>query len=349
MMVDWLTVELPDPVGLPINDGHVCRVRSDGSLEWNTACRKQLRGSWDSSMMFRALGAAPDGQCASGLEISGNPAKFLTGHNLFGSDCPTNLLTRLLDRVGPTLWPDAHFDADTIDLGEGLISRIDLTGSWLLDRASDVVPYLRAMEERVWVPHRGRGVMNDVGTLYFGRTAKGKRAKAWQLKLYSKGLEIGVHPLPLPAYGVPHLLDEVNRTIRVELTLRTSELKRLGLTRIGDWTSERVAEVWRTYVSKLDFGEATMNLDTLDLAELGLKARHATALGAWKAGNDLRSCMPASTFRRLRSELKVLTGYDIATQRPKSNVVPLQRLVVATDAGRPEWADALTATLSQAA
>jgi II/X family phage/plasmid replication protein len=350
MMIDFLTVEIPDPVGLPINDGHVCRVRTDGSLEWNTACRKQLRGSWSSSMMFRALGAAPDGECPSGLEISGNPAKFLTGHNLFGSDCPTDLLTRLLERVGPELWPSSHFDSQFVDLAEGQISRIDLTGSWLLDRPVDVVPYLRSMEERVWVPYRGRGVMDAGGsTLYYGRTAKGKRAKAWQLKLYAKGPEIAVHPLPLPAYSVPQLIDHVNRTIRVELTLRTSELKRLGLTRIADWTPERVSEVWRTYVAKLDFGDATMNLDTLDLAELGLKARHATALGAWKAGNDLRAIMSPSTFRRLRSELKALTGYDIATLRPKSNVVPLQRLVVATDAGTPEWADALTAALSHAA
>ncbi len=351
MMIDWLTVEVPDPVGLPINDGHVCRVRPDGTLDWSTACKRQLEGSWSSSMMFRALGAADDGVCGSGLQISGNPAKFLAGHNLFGSDCPTDLLTRLLDRVGPELWPASDYDASLIDLAQGDISRIDLTGSWLLDRPADCVPYLRAMEERVWCPYRGRGVMDAGGsTLYFGRTSKGKRAKDWQLKLYSKGLEIGVHRLPLPAYSVPDLLDDLNRTIRVELTLRRSELKRLGLSKIGDWTPERVAEVWRAYVAKLEFGDATMNLDTLDLAELGLKARHATALAAWKAGNDLRAVMPPSTFRRLRSELKELTGFDIATLRPKSNVVPLQRFVTAyEDAGRPSWADALTEALSKAA
>ncbi len=347
MMVDWLTVELPDPIGAPINDGHVCRVRTDGSLHWSTACKRQLGGSHASSMMFRALGAADDGVSGSGLQISGNPAKFLQGHNLFGSDCPTDLLTRVLDRVGPELWPDVYHDAAMIDLAQGDISRIDLTGSWLLPRAADVVPYLRAMEERVWVPYRGRGVMNDTGTLYYGRTDKGKRAKDWQLKLYHKGLEIGVHPLPLPAYSVPELLNDTNRTIRVELTLRSAELKRLGLSKIGDWTPEKVAQIWRLYVAKLDFGEATINIDTLDLAELGLKARHATSLAAWKAGNDLRCVMAPSSFRRLRTELKELTGYDIALRCPKSNVVPLRRLVMAEDAGRPAWADALTEALSK--
>jgi II/X family phage/plasmid replication protein len=349
MMVDWLTVELPDPIGVAINDGHVCRVRPDGTLHWSTACKRQLEGSHSSSMLFRALGAADDGVCGSGLQISGNPTKFLQGHNLFGSDCPTDLLTRLIDRVGPELWPNVYHDASLIDFAQGDISRIDLTASWMLERSSDVVPYLRAMEERVWCPYRGRGVMNDTGTLYYGRVDKGKRAKEWQLKLYHKGAEITVHRLPEAAYSVPGLLDDANRTIRVELTLRSAELKRQGLSKIGDWTPEKVAQIWRSYVAKLDFGEATINLDTLDLAELGLKTRHATALGAWKAGNDLRCIMKPSTFRRLRSELKEATGYDIALRCPKSNVVPLRRLVMAEVAGRPAWADALTEALSKVA
>ncbi len=349
MMIDWLTVEVPDPVGLPINDGHMCRVRADGALDWSTACRKQLEGSWSSSMMFRALGAADDGVCGSGLQISGNPAKFLQGHNLFGSDCPTDVLTRVLDRVGSELWPNAYHDASLIDLAQGDLSRIDLTASWVLERAEDVVPYLRAMEERVWCEYRGRGVMKDVGTLYYGHTNKGKRAKDWQLKLYAKGAEICVHRLPEPSYSVPGLLTETSRTIRVELTLRKAELKRLGLATIGDWTPQLVAETWSKYVAKLEFGDTTLNLDSLDIAELGLKARHATALAAWKAGNDLRACMSKPTFYRLRKELIELTGFDIATLRPKSNVVPLQRFVTASYAGRPSWADALTEALSKAA
>jgi II/X family phage/plasmid replication protein len=346
-MVDWLSVELPDPVGLPINDGHVCRVKPDGALDWSSACRKLVRGSHSSSMMFRALGAAPDGVTASGLEISGNPAKFLAGHNLFGSDCPTDLLRRVLDRVGPDLWPDSHYDADFIDIGEGLISRIDLTASWHLEREQDVLPFLRAMEERVWCPYRGRGVMKDVGTLYFGMVDKGKRAKAWQLKLYSKGMDIAVHRLPEMAYGVPGLLAEVNRTVRAELTLRSAELKRLGMRKISDWTPERVAEIWRLYVGKLDFGDATVNLDCVDLAELGLKPRQTAFLAAWKAGNDLRAIMSSTAFYRLRKQIRDATGHDIATCVPKSNVVPLRRFITASPAGRPVWADALTQVLAQ--
>jgi hypothetical protein len=311
-------------------------------------------------MTFRAVGAecVDDNAAlvglgravrASGLEVSGNPAKFLTGHNLFGSSDVADLLARTVAKGRDAIWPDLFAEPE-IDFSEGRISRIDLTGSWLLDREADVLPYLRAMEESVWCPYRGRGVFDAGGsTLYYGRAAKGKRAKDWALKLYWKGPEVSAHPLPAPAYGVPGLLDDVNRTIRVELTLRTPELKRLGLRRVGDWNPARVRETWEAYVSKLDFGEATVNLDTVDLGSLGLKVRHMHALAAWKAGNNLRAGMSRPSFYRLRRELIDATGFDIALSRPKSNVVPLRRVVTASPALHPRWADDLTAALAEAA
>jgi len=186
-------------------------------------------------------------------------------------------------------------------------------------------------------------------TLYFGRTDKGKRAKDWALKMYWKGREVAVHRLPEPAYAVPGMLDELNRTVRVELTLRTPELKRLGMRKVGSWTPAKVAEIWRCYVDKLDFGEATLNLDTVDLGALGIKPRQAHALAAWKAGNDLRSGMSRASFYRLRKELRNLTGHDIACDVPKSNVVPLRRVVTVSPALQPMWADHLTEALAKVA
>lgn len=366
-MVDWLTVDLPDPVGLPVNAGQVMGVAQSGEVEWSTAKRLLVPGSWSSSMTFRAIGAEYTDQhedraawelkAANGeggpreapLEVSGNPAKFLTGHNLFGSDDVADLLARCLDKARNAIWPDL-FERPQLDLSEGLISRIDLTASWQVDRPEDVLPVLRAMEETVWCPYRGRGVFDAGGsTLYYGRTAKGKRAKDWALKLYWKGAEIQVHKLPYPAYELPGLLEDLNRTIRVELTLRTAELKRLGLRKVGDWSPAKVREIWEAYVAKLDFGQTAVNLDTVDLGTLGLKARHTDALAAWMAGNDLRAGRSRPSFYRLRKELIEATGYDIAAKRPKSNVVPLRRLVTVSPVPLPRWCDQLTAALDRAA
>jgi len=358
-MVDWITAEVPDSVGLPVNSGHMVRMRPDGTTEWSLACRRNVEGSWSSNMTFRAIGAeytddlgaarrqlGQSGRQKSGLEVSGNPAKFLNGHNLFGSADVADLLGRVIERAKDAIWPDL-FERPELDLSDADISRIDLTASWLLDRDSDVIPVLRAMEESVWCPYRGRGVMNDVGTLYYGRTGKGKRAKDWQLKLYSKGLDVTAHPLPRPAYEVPGMLDDVNRTIRVELTLRTAELKRLNMRKVGQWTPAKVREIWEAYVAKLNLQKVVVNLDSVDLTQLGLKPRHVAWLAAWRAGNDIRSVMRPSTFRRLRKELLEATSHDIACRHPKSNVVPLRRVVAITSAPYPSWADDLTAALAR--
>lgn len=366
-MIDWITVDLPDPVGIPVNAGEVMSVSQLGEVEWSTPKRLQVGGSWRSSMTFRALGceSADDeeesralwelraangegGPKRSPLQVSGNPAKFLEGHNLFGSADLADLLGRTLAKARDAIWPDL-FELPELDLGEGLISRIDLTASWVLDRAEDVLPVMRSMEETVWCPYRGRGVFDAGGsTLYYGRTDKGKRAKDWALKLYWKGAEVQAHPLPQPAYCVPGLLEDLNRTIRVELTLRTPELKRLGLRKVGAWTCETVREIWEAYVGKLDFGQTAVNLDVVDLGTLGLKARHIDALSSWKAGNDLRVGRTRDSFYRLCREIKEATGYDIRALNSKSNVVPLRRIVELKPAGRPRWADDLTAALALA-
>jgi II/X family phage/plasmid replication protein len=345
-MVDFLSVECPDPFGQVITGGMVAKVDHDRKLEWSTFCRRNVAGSWSSQMTVRNLMAdeviVPLVRRRSGLELSGNPAKFLQGHNLFGSDDVCGVLRATVEKVADSL----GLPMSSVDYGQSKLSRIDLTGSWLLPRAEDVLPFLRAMEATVWCPYRGRGVQDDnLGTLYYGKSEKGKRAKDWQLKLYHKGREITVHKLPEPAYYVPGLLEEVNRTVRVELTLRTAELKRLGLRRVSDWTPEKVATVWRTYVDRLDFSEATMRLDSTDLAGT-VKPRILDAVSSWKAGNDMRIGRCKSGFYKLRKEVREATGIDIATAVPRSNVVALRRIIEAVPAGRPAWADALTQALA---
>jgi II/X family phage/plasmid replication protein len=350
MMVDFLTVNLPDPFGRMIHGGEVVKVDPDGAIEWATRCKLALEGSHSNKMMVRNLMAEetiiPGTRRKSGLELSGNPAKFLHGHNLFGSADAPHLLEQCVAKVGSSLFPDLAPDLAGID---GQLSRIDLTASWLLDREADVMPFLKAMEESVWCPYRGRGVQSDhPGTLYYGKVDKGKRAKAWQLKIYHKGRDIGVHKLPEAALVVPGLLDEVNRTVRVELTLRSAELKRLGKRRVSDWTPAECARVWALYVGKLDFSEAKMNLDTVDLAGL-VKPRLLDAITSWKAGNDLRKGRAPASFYRLRKEIREAVGIDIAVAVPKSNVVPLRRVIEAKPAPRPQWADCLAMALQHAA
>lgn len=351
-MIDFLKAELPDPFGFRIDGGSVVKVDHGGNIEWTTPCKRRVEGSWTNSVHCRNLladrtvGVGLGIIKRSGFEIDGNPAKFLNGHNLFGSADAVQLARDTVAKIAGALeLPPIPADYDP---GEGTVSRIDLTASWLVDRESDVIPFLDAMRETVFCPYRGKGVnaSADPGTLYYGYASKGKRAKNWQLKLYAKGRELAKRPLPDKCYNIPGLLDEVNRTVRVELTLRTQELKRLGLQRVKDWNEETCARVWRDYVNKLDFTEATM-ANAMDFAG-HLKARHLDALASWEAGNDLRVGRSDATFYRLRAELRQLCGVDIGNPVPKSNVIPLRRVIEAKPALKPHWADDLTEALRAA-
>lgn len=356
VMIDWLSARAPECFDGDITGGSVLKVTPDGEVEWCSHSKKRIEGSFQSSVMVRQLtvdetrqGSVVPGQGtrSHGCIFEGNPAKFLQGHNLFGPADATDLLTRSLGKIGQAIgqepWP--------FDFGQSNLTRIDLTSSWLVDRAEDALPFLKAMEERCHVPYRGRGVVppSGPGTLYWGYKKKGERASPWQIKIYLKGLEIAKRPLHREAMEIPGLLEELARTIRVEVTLRTPELKRLGMTRARDFTPESCARVWEEYVGKIDFGEDAMTLDTNDLARLNLKPRHTHAIAAWKAGNDMKAGLSESTFYRLRKEIRDATGIDIALGVPVSNVVPLRRVVVAKPASRPKWHDALQGVYARVA
>lgn len=92
-----------------------------------------------------------------------------------------------------------------------------------------------------------------------------------------------------------------------------------------------------------------MSLDVTDLAALGIKPRLIDVIASWKAGNDVRAGRSRASFYRIRNEVLDATGFDIASPVPKSNVVPLRRVIEARPALYPVWADQLTAALERAA
>lgn len=335
MMVDWLTVECPADLPGPITGGVVSKVTNEGEVEWCVHQRMQLEGSWSSSIMVRSVSPQL-------LEISGNVAKFMQGHNIYGPADVYALIAAFLERVGPVLWPDGM---PSVAIGDGQISRIDVTSGLLLERPADVLSFIKAADERGVCSHRGRGVFKGEGTLVYG-DATGKRAKAWQVTLYSKGLEVARRPLPGPMMEFPGVLDWVNRLLRVEVRLRTAELKRLGLRTVGEWSPETVDRVWREKVGRIEFMEGSV-MDCSDME--GVKPRLLDAYDAWVAGRDLRQGRPKASFYRLRREMKQVFGVDIALVAPRSNVVPLRRVIIAEPVHRPPWADTVDFLLASRA
>jgi II/X family phage/plasmid replication protein len=295
--------------------------------------RRQMLGSYDASIHVRSI-------TSETLEISGNPAKFLQGHNLWGPADLRALVERVLRALGMALWPLPRHPRDVpkFYLDEAKLSRIDLTGAFEFGSPNDARAWLRAAHECGRRPYLGQGVFKgtDESTLVYG-DATGKRAKAWQLTMYLKGCEIAKrgHRLPEPMEGDERLIDWVNRLVRTELRLRTRELKKRGLDTLAAWDEIDVAAIWADYVEKIQMTGAT--LDHADLE--GVKPRLLDAYDAFLAGRDLRVGRSRGSWYRLRKEMLDLFDCDIAMPPPKSNVVALRRVIVAKPAHRPPWAD----------
>lgn len=330
-MIDWISATVPFDWDVPINGGALVHYRSDGSVEWGTDKTLHLRGSHDARISVRTVERGF-------MEISGNPAKFQQGHNLFGSDDVAGLLfDTLVDVCEAVELSPSRENLLAWKRGNVVLSRVDVTGMYELPTFSDVGAWLVAAGKTASVKWRGRGHYQD-GTLYFGKVAKGKRSSPWQMKLYHKGQEVLVHKLPKDLPLREELEIWASNKLRIEVTLRTQELKRLGLHYVRDWTVDRAVETFEAYLAKLDIGEEQM----VDVeVEEQLKPSLRAAYALWKTGVDMRRVFPRRTFYHYRKQILEVTGSDIGTLAATGNVVPLRRYLEAKPCSVPEWASNL--------
>lgn len=369
MMIDWVSVLIPLGHSKLINGGNVVSIDPDGNTEWTVERRLSVEGSYGSSIQLRSEHRA--GWC-SHLRLDGNPVKWLQGHNVWGTDDLSGLITACLSRVlllvAPELVTDFSLSVDATaqrcrgvepaewrdtasglhDLGNALlpyvvcseITRIDITGMYDLGNSQRVLTWLRAASDSANMSHRGKGQFSG-DTLYWG-----KKSRRWALKMYPKGAELKAHK---PKKGVsdhPNYLEGVtnfaDRALRVELTLRGMELKDKRLSGVQDWREGVLETVYSSYLEGLEFSQNMKVTETpLDYEKLPARLR-ACAL-AWSEGHDLRTMYPRATWYRYRNEIMSIIGLDISLppprQRPeKSNVIPLFTILEAKPMGVPDWA-----------
>jgi II/X family phage/plasmid replication protein len=335
-VIDWLTIIAPLAHLEPITGGQVLSLSPDGEVEWKCIRRSTVAGSHSTGLQVRSVTRSAD-PC-SHVEISGNPCKFFQGHNLWGTDDVPSLVVATLRHVASVLEVSVSpADAAAWVAGYVQLARVDVTESFHLANLAEVLAWLRAAEQTAHLAHRGRGQLTKGSTLYFG-----KNSRRWSLKLYAKGQEIRAK-----GHGQEAILQLVsavewaNRTLRAELTIRSMELKRLGLDGLHAWMAKDGVPFEPLELLRSHLGAMTMTTTrTLpDEVMQSLFPAQRTAYLAWVAGNDLRATMSNGSFYRLRTKL-LPHGVDIATLLPAevSNVVPLYRVLEAVPAGIPEWA-----------
>jgi II/X family phage/plasmid replication protein len=346
-VIDWLWMRVPLASAVKVKAGCVIAFDPSGEQEWMTEKWLEARGSHDGKMAVRRsefdhAGELPTPTC---LDISGCPAKFFQGHNIFGTDDIKALGVATIARVIQLL--DLEVTGPELDrITDGIIQlcRVDINYMYSCGSLPNVKAWLRAAETGGYLSGRGRGLMNQ-GTVRWPE----KKSRHWNLKGYAKGQEIQApkHQLPEALRG-RGLEEFAADKLRLELTMLSRYLRSYdreetscansvgGYAILANWHRNDPQRIFSAHLSRLQLsGQMTLAADDLD----GMPTRLRTAYLAWKSGDDLRAALPDRTFFRYRKHLLPF-GVDIAVKvaDPLANVVPLVRTIEAKPVDVPSWA-----------
>ena len=299
--------------------GSMYEVSPDGEVIYSTERWAKAKGSYESSVQvkrdssseaMRSATIRHDLECASTvLQVSGNPVKFLQGHNVFGPSVsslaaivqafaralPLELQPRQADSLK---WPAVHRSrvdvAVMVDFGSHRVVH-----DWLRHAATET-------RSRSGLPERDQRGLTSGDTVYWN-----KHSRRWTMKAYCKFCELKAHPCRDPE--MQRVLREwVEGQLRVELTLRRPELKHRG-------TLDE-AVVWE-YFKRIDVGVMEMDVRS---ERPNLKAAVENVLDLWLAGADVRSRLPQATFYRYRAAIRKAVGVDISLDRHQQDK-PIER------------------------
>lgn len=327
-MLDWLTLNIPHR-HKPLPAGQIAKIDWTGEEEWVSPCYLDSPGSFDSKVRVRSYGDLDSKGHASQLLFSGNPSKFMQGHNVWGIDDPMALMQAVLGRVCSSL-DIAPVRARA--LASATVSRLDFTKSLQFETREQVRAYLSQVSIRA---HSRSGRPQTTGTtLYF---QKGSRRH--EVVCYGKGDELNApkHKLPDNLPGREKILEEADKLLRVELRIKGKELDQIGLRQLGNCTPKRLHEVYADYVGRIEMSTNT-HIANDQIVALGRAVGNTYLMH--KEGIDVRSIMSERTFYRHRAKL-LRYGIDISVPMPRqgsAEIIPLHRVIEAEPYQVPTWA-----------
>jgi hypothetical protein len=291
--------------------GVICEYSPDGELRYKIEPWRQAKGSYESSVQIKRdistkemLDSATEFQRCSPvvLKMSGNPVKFLQGHNVFGPKAGSfgyvlqSFVRALPDELRPK-------DADVKGLPVCYSSRFDI--NVMIDMGSHAVVH-------DWLRHAGSSTRSRHGRpLVSGDTVYwGQHSRRWSMKAYCKFCELEAHKTDDPALQ-QLARDFAESQLRLELTLRRPEIKKLEDVGIEEQL------VW-DFMERITVG--VMKANVVDVRP-NLKPAVENVLTLWLAGYDVRHQLPHNTFYRHRRLILDEVGVDISLSPDESKVI----------------------------
>lgn len=299
-VIDWLTARIAcswsnsyDQLVKRFRGGRIVAFLADGTIDWETVARLPIAGSHDSRVMVRAVGADI-------IEFSGNPAKFLSGHNLFGGSDPALALRDCMHIILQKLDIKPDFDI-VLDWRDVVLSVVDVNRMYQCNDDAHALEMLRYLGQTSSARNRGLASTFGEGTVYIGNN----KSRFWSCKMYAKSPEQRVNGAKKMR---DTLVDIASGTLRVEFRLKLRELKKLGLDRLENWTTDTTEELFDTMLKRLTLPQNHIRHENaLDALPFRLRG----VIHAWMGGGDLRTIMKPSTFRRNRLAILDAISIDI--------------------------------------
>lgn len=339
VMIDWFRGEIPFQ-HLPLPAGRLLSVNADGSFDWECVKRLDVRGSYESAIFLRSVGAAGFGY-ASGLMIDGNISKFLQGHNIVGSRDLNRLVYLAFEKIYQQ--HEEHFHGHSnyemtlarIKRGDYLVKMLDINQFYDVQNDSSVEAWLHSASQKCKTRH-GRAT-RDKGTVYLG-----KHSRRWSMKFYNKFREINAlgskkgHELPEELPKQDELIQFTVGKLRAEFRIHSKELEKIGITHGHHVNPDKIAQIFNIYMGKV---EMTNQVTLIDEQLTKLPRAIQSSYQLWRQGVDLQNLLPKTTFYRHRILLKEF-GIDLLLPPAApdvSNVIPMIRVIEAVPVSTPSW------------
>ncbi len=319
-MLDWLdfTIELQHPT---IAQGRWCVVDENGEVLRESDTFRNVKGSYDSSINVASTSSSTfysdamielglykgidNGFLSSAISFYGNPAKYLQGHNIIGTDCIRSLVSALVKDVLPKLGLSDFYVNQALSKVHKLdfwITRIDITKMFDLGTNQNVEDYLYMMP--LTVKARGDRCDYTKGTFYVG-----KHSTIWTAKFYNKYRELtsrSKHHRLNPIFTDTNLLDFSKGKLRAELTLRKKQLDILHLSYAKNLQPE-INKLFREFMGRMTMTNQRANTVILT----SLSPCYQSTYYRWKQGDNPISFLTRPSFYRHKSAL-LEVGIDIS-------------------------------------
>lgn len=244
------------------------------------------------------------------LKMSGNPVKFLQGHNVFGPKA--NQISDVLEAFVRALPEELRpVNMDDQGLPVRYSTRFDI--NVMIDMGSHAMVH-------EWLRNAGSSTRSRHGRpLVSGDTVYwGQHSRRWSMKAYCKFCELKAAGHRIYDNNLQDMAREfVEPQLRLELTLRRPEIKKLEEDVVYQCLGVDEMLVW-DFLERISVGVMKVNV-----AEVrpNLKPAVENVLTLWLAGYDVRHQLPQNTFYRHRRIILDEVGVDISLEPKPGEII----------------------------